>query len=183
MPLTPLHFGPSSAISLPLHKYLDVPVFLLVNVLIDVEPIAVMIFNLNYPLHGFIHTFLFGALLGVLFAFVAFLAKDAIQKFMKITHFPYEPNLYKMIAAGTLGALLHVFLDSIYHGDIQPFFPVMVNPFYELISQDDLERFCSYAFMLAIGFYFIGICYLRHQGKKERELDNYGEEISKMLNT
>lgn len=36
---------------------------------------------------------------------------------------PYEPKLLKMILSGILGAWLHVFVDSLYHWDVQAFWP------------------------------------------------------------
>lgn len=52
MPFTPLHFGPHACVALPLRRRVDLPVFLLTNVVVDVEPLLVLTFNLNYPLHG-----------------------------------------------------------------------------------------------------------------------------------
>ena len=80
MPFTPFHLGPSASISLPLHKYLDVPLFLLANFIIDLEPFIVMIFNLNYPLHGYCHTFLIGSIIGCLGGFIGYLLKDIKSK-------------------------------------------------------------------------------------------------------
>jgi hypothetical protein len=39
MPFTPCHFGPSACIALPLNRWIDLPVFLLANVAIDIEPL------------------------------------------------------------------------------------------------------------------------------------------------
>ncbi|MHC4299546.1 MAG: hypothetical protein ACYS7Y_19890 [Planctomycetota bacterium] len=36
MPFTPYHFGPSGCVGLILRKWIDVPVFVLTNVIIDI---------------------------------------------------------------------------------------------------------------------------------------------------
>ena len=56
MPFTPYHFGPHATVALPLHRYLDVFVFVGANVVVDLEPLLVLTFHLNYPLHGYCHT-------------------------------------------------------------------------------------------------------------------------------
>ena len=62
MPFTPFHFGPSATIAFPLRGKIDIPVFILANVAIGIEPLTVMILNLSYPLHGYAHSFLGGGL-------------------------------------------------------------------------------------------------------------------------
>ena len=58
MPFTPFHFGPSAVIVLPLNRYIDIPAFLLANIAVDIEPLAVMSLSLSYPLHGYAHSIL-----------------------------------------------------------------------------------------------------------------------------
>ena len=41
MPFTPYHFGPSGFFGLALKKWIDLPVFLLANVIIDVEVLLI----------------------------------------------------------------------------------------------------------------------------------------------
>ena len=45
MPFTPYHFGPHGCVGLVLKRYLDLPVFMLANVAVDLEPLAVMVFR------------------------------------------------------------------------------------------------------------------------------------------
>ena len=44
MPFTPFHFGAHACIAIPLRKIIDIPVFILSNIIIDIEPLIVMIF-------------------------------------------------------------------------------------------------------------------------------------------
>ena len=71
MPFTPYHFGPSGFVGLALRRWLDVPVFVLANVVVDLEPLVVVLFGLDYPLHGYVHTFLGGTVVALLWALLA----------------------------------------------------------------------------------------------------------------
>lgn len=103
MPFTPLHFGPHACVALPLRRYVDLPVFLLTNVVVDVEPLLVLTFNLNYPLHGYCHTLLIGGLLGLLLGTIAFAFRGVFAA-VRLARLPYEPSLGKMVIAGVAGA-------------------------------------------------------------------------------
>ena len=66
MSFTPFHLGPALGLGLPLRRYLHVPTFLAASVVVDVEPLLVLVLGLDYPLHGYLHTFLFASLTGLL---------------------------------------------------------------------------------------------------------------------
>ena len=68
MPFTPYHPGPGLFVGLLFLGFIDFPTFLVASVIVDVEPLLVLAFNLNYPLHGFFHSFLGGTLVAVPFA-------------------------------------------------------------------------------------------------------------------
>ncbi len=65
MPFTPYHLGPALFLGLIFLSFIDFPTFLVASVIVDVEPFLVLILNLNYPLHGFFHSFLGGTLVAV----------------------------------------------------------------------------------------------------------------------
>ncbi len=83
MPFTPFHFGSHATVALPLRKYIDIPVFIGANIVVDVEPLLVMAFNLNYPLHGYCHTFLVGGLLGLAWGVAVDPFRSFIEKMMR----------------------------------------------------------------------------------------------------
>jgi hypothetical protein len=43
-------FCPHACVALPLRRWIDVPVFIGANVVIDIEPLLVRLFRLNIPL-------------------------------------------------------------------------------------------------------------------------------------
>ena len=55
MPFTPYHFGPSGFVGLLLRRWIDVPVFIAANVLIDIEVIADQYIQPGWPVHQVFH--------------------------------------------------------------------------------------------------------------------------------
>lgn len=154
MPFTPFHFGPAGTVALIGKKYLDLPAFVLVNVVIDIEPLLVMVFRLNYPLHGYCHTFLISSLIGGLFAIALYSCRRFTSKIMNILKFPYEANFRRIFFSSIFGVWFHVFLDGIIYVDIRPFYPLSINPLYGLISAPLLYSICSVLFIPAVCLYF-----------------------------
>jgi membrane-bound metal-dependent hydrolase YbcI (DUF457 family) len=166
MPFTPYHFGPAALIVLPLKKWIDIPVFVLANVVVDFEPLAVMVFQLNYPLHGYFHAFLFGGIVGLMWGFVAYLLfRPVFRPVMKFFRLPYQPTLLKMMLSGLLGIWLHVFIDSVSHPDVNPLWPVMGNPFYAVVGYQTLILLCEISLIAAIVIYS-AIAVIRRQKEK-----------------
>lgn len=161
MPFTPFHFGPSACLSLPLRRYIDVPVFILANVVIDTEPLLVMIFNFSYPLHGLAHTFAGAAIIGLCFGFTAFFAKEFIEPIMKKTlRLRYTASLKKYTTSAILGSWFHVLLDSPLYIDIRPFYPFSdINPFLGIIRGDLMYKICAYAFIPAMVVYVLMVIF------------------------
>ncbi len=153
MPFTPLHFGPHACVALPLRRYVDLPVFLLANVVVDIEPLLVLTFNLSYPLHGYCHTLLIGGLLGFLLATIAFPFRGVLRAAMRRARLPYEPSFMKMAIAGVAGAWLHVLFDATIYHEIDLFWPIYGNPLYGLSSYQALSRLCLACFIPAFAIY------------------------------
>ena len=150
MPFTPFHFGPAALIGLPLKRWIDIPVFVLANVVVDFEPLAVMVFRLDYPLHGYFHTFLFGGLFGLLWGLAAYPFKPVLRFLMGIFGLPYQPTLFKMMMSGMLGIWLHVFIDSFLYKEMNPFCPIMGNPFHAIVRYQTVFLICEISLVIAI---------------------------------
>lgn len=153
MPFTPYHFGPHACVSLPLHRYLDVPVFVGANIVVDVEPLLVMALNLSYPLHGYVHTLLIGGLVGFAWATVAYPLRHPIGKLMCLLRLPYAPTYVKMVVSGVLGAWLHVLFDAPLYRDIRPFYPAEANPLFQCLSPRVVYGICAACFVPALAMY------------------------------
>ena len=112
MPITPLHLAAGFPAQSWLKEKFSMKAFIATNILIDVEPAAVMYLGLNYPLHGAIHSLIgatiVAALVGLLFSLI-------------------WKGLPKQVIAAWVGALFgawsHIFLDALVHTDVQPLWP------------------------------------------------------------
>ncbi|OPX99403.1 MAG: hypothetical protein A4E62_00162 [Syntrophorhabdus sp. PtaU1.Bin002] len=154
MPFTPFHFGPSATVAIPLYNKIDVFVFILANLIIDIEPLIVMTNNLHYPLHGYIHTFIGAITLGFLWGITVWILCTPIKTFMKdVFRFPFNPSKNKMILSGILGGCFHVLLDSPLYSDIKPFYPSAYNPMFGLIGHSLMYTLCTIFFVPAIALY------------------------------
>lgn len=115
MPLTPLHL----AVGLPIRKFASIKAFILINILIDLEVVAVMFFNMErqgYNLHTAGHTFSGASYLAI---------------FTLLVGIPYRRGFMSWCYGTFLGAYSHLLLDGLVHWDVQPFFPFIVgNPIY-----------------------------------------------------
>jgi membrane-bound metal-dependent hydrolase YbcI (DUF457 family) len=155
MPFTPYHFGPSGFLGLTLRKWLDVPVFVLANVIVDIEVLVIRLLGFRWPAHRYFHTLLIGAAVGAIWGIAAYPLRYFFEKMMRILRIPYQTGFWKMVISGVLGVWLHVALDAIYHRDVQLFWPSKAKPLYGLISQGWIEDICAVLFLAAIILYAI----------------------------
>lgn len=154
MPFTPFHFVPSACVSLPLHRYLDVPIFIGANVVVDFEPLIVMKCGLDYPVHGYCHTLPIGGLIGCVLGILAYPCRNLIGSAMSMIRLPYSPALGKMVLSGMLGVWLHVLFDSVLYIDIRPLYPFNMNPVLGLLSSQTVYLICAVCFAPALVLYF-----------------------------
>lgn len=169
MPFTPYHFGPSAFIGLILRKWLDVPVFVLANIIVDLEVAIVRVFELRWPIHRYAHTLLLGAVLGMLWGIAAYPLRHFFGKIMQILRLPYQTGFWKMVVSGVLGVWLHVIIDAIYHPDVRIFWPNRATPLWRLISQEQVKIACiGFLVAAAVLYAFMAASYIK-QNKIERE--------------
>lgn len=149
MPFTPLHFGPSGFFGLTLRRWIDLPVFLLANVAVDVE---VLIFR-HSPIHRYAHTLLIGAAVGALWGLAAYPLRNLFKSIMEAFGLPYKTGFFKMLTSGVLGVWLHVLIDAVYHFDVRPLWPFRKTSLNFMIS-----RYFGYPPADVIKGYVIAVC-------------------------
>ncbi len=115
----------------------NVPTIIISSVIIDIEPLLVLILGLNYPLHGFFHTFLGSSFFAV---FLSVFMKRILK----------NEKTSKILLSSFLGVYLHIIFDSPLYADIKPFYPLNFNPLYGIISVGKVYSLCI--FLFAIGF-------------------------------
>jgi len=139
VPFTPYHFGPAAFLGLVFRKWLDIPVFVLANVVIDFEVLVVGWMDLGRPTHRYLHTLLGAAVAGAVWGLAAYPLRPLFRWGMRLMHVDYEPKLWTMVISGVLGGCLHVVIDAFYHYDVRPFRPFSKVQLWR-ISWDSLGR-------------------------------------------
>ena len=146
--------------------------FLLANVIIDVE---VLFAPALYPHRNWHwHTFLFGGIVGAVCGAVLYLAKPVrlvFERIMRLLRVRYRPCLVGMVLGGMAGGWMHVFVDSFYHYDVEPFWPKTGNPFYRFartgavkITTGRIEIICIAFFVFAVILYAAAVrSFLKHK--------------------
>jgi len=161
MPVTPYHFGPSGFIGLVFRKWLDFPVFVLANVIVDVEVLVVMLFNLGWPRHRYCHTLLIGAAVGALWGLAAYPLRNLFKKIMQLFHIPYKTSLPKMVISGILGLWLHILIDGAYHFDVKILWPNKIISIWRIIhrhlGQGKIETICLIFFLAGLVPYIFAV--------------------------
>jgi hypothetical protein len=168
MPLPIYHLGPSAFFGLTLRKWLDVPVFILANVVVDIEVLFIRLSGSGGPFHRYTHTLLLGAIAGAVWGIAAYPLRHIFEKIMRMLLIPYQTGLRKMILSGILGVWLHVVIDAVYHWDVRIFWPSNVKPLWNLINQKQVEIVCiGFLVAAAIAYAFTATSYLK--GKKQTQ--------------
>jgi hypothetical protein len=153
MPYTPYHFGPSSLIGLLLRKWIDFPVFVLVNIAIDLEILIVEILRPRHFVPRYAHTLLLGAAAGILWGIVAYFFRGFFKWIMDKIQLPYKTSIRKMIFSGIIGAWVHILIDGLYRSDVRLFWPSkLINPL-NRFSKREVELFCVLCFIAAFAVY------------------------------
>jgi membrane-bound metal-dependent hydrolase YbcI (DUF457 family) len=167
MPFTPYHLGPSSWIGLLLFKIFDFPTLLIASVIVDVEPFCVFFFNVTWPLHGILHSFLGGSIVAILISIILYLLRSKVKKIMAFFRLVQHSSFKKILWTSFFGVYFHILLDLPLYGDIKPFYPIESNPFYGLFSSQQIYLFCSLSFLIGILFYLIRLLVIKRQKRGE----------------
>lgn len=157
MPYTPFHFGPSGFIALVLRKWIDPAVFVLANVIVDIEVLVIILLGIGWPRHRYCHTLLIGAAVGIVWGLATYPLRNFFKKIMQIFHISYKTGFWKMLVSGVLGAWFHVVIDAIYHEDVRMFWPSDAKPLHTLLTQQQVNIICTIFFIPAIILYILAV--------------------------
>jgi membrane-bound metal-dependent hydrolase YbcI (DUF457 family) len=61
--------------------------------------------------------------------------------------------LKPFMVAGILGTTLHILLDSPLYVDIQPFYPIRMNPFYNPVLSSEIYILCVWLAIAGVAYY------------------------------
>lgn len=164
MPFTPFHFGPSAVVGMPLRRYLDLPALLLANIAMDIEPLLVILFNLDYPLHGIAHSFVgatgVGLVLGLVLSFCKRPVTTVMERWLRLSYTTSTPQL---VVSSIVGCWLHVVLDGFIYPVMRPLYPLEGNPFLIGLGDGTVYFLCGVSFLPALGIYYVLV---RREGRK-----------------
>lgn len=151
MPITPFHFGPGILIKSVSPRRFSWTMFALSNMAIDLEPISYFLLT-GDPAHRHLHTYFGATLLALACArwgrslcertlrFWNSRLSSAQSRWLSVAPSIDMPTA---VLSALLGTWSHVFLDSIMHADIQPWWPFSVgNGLRGLLSLDQLHVLC-----------------------------------------
>ncbi len=156
MPFTPVHMGPGLLIKGILQSSFSLMVFGWTQIVMDIQPLIIMIIGHGH-VHGFTHTYL-GAILIAIFAALTgkYLSEIGLKILGTSSENPIKILWWVCFLSAFMGSFSHVFLDSIMHIDVEPFFPVtLANQFYGIISITTLHKICLYSGLLGAVIYYI----------------------------
>ena len=173
MPFTPYHFGPSGFIGLVFGKWIDLPVIILANVIVDVEVLVIRILGLGWPAHRYCHTLLIGAVVGALWGIAAYPLRHYFKKMMRVFYIPYKTSLIKMIISGILGIWLHVLIDGAYHSDVRMFWPFNKMGLWQMLhehtTKGQIETICMLFFIAAFVVYILAVTVFRRNWVRDNK--------------
>ncbi len=175
MPYPPYHLGASGFFGLLFRRWLDVPVFVLANVIVDLDVLADHAFAPGWPVHQFLHfhTLMIGAGVGIAWGLTVYFIRPVRRFFqwaMKLLGMPYKATAVKAAVSGLVGVWLHVFIDNLYHYDVQLVWPSRAKPLLRLlrqnhirVSQQQIEYACIVFAIAAVLLYIMDIIRTRRK--------------------
>ncbi|MCW4051252.1 MAG: hypothetical protein NWE89_16125 [Candidatus Bathyarchaeota archaeon] len=167
MPFTPLHLGPGLLVALVLYPLLDLPTLLLATIILDIEPLLVLLLNLPQPLHGPYHSLTVSTMPALAIAIVMYFARRYTEPYMERIRLPQKTHAKHYVAGALVGVWLHVLMDAVLYPEMTLIYPFQWNPLLGLISPDLMIRFSLISFPLAIIVYLLTVTLMKLvQGKK-----------------
>ena len=136
MPFTPFHLGPALLICCTIKRRIHPLTIFVSSVIVDIEPLVVLVLSLRGPLHGYTHTLMFAIVGGSILGYVMFMLESALalSKKMLPSILRGETGVWECVTAGIIGIALHVLLDAPLYSDIRPLYPLDYNPLYGAVS-------------------------------------------------
>jgi len=149
VPFTPYHFGPALLIGILLFPYIDFATVVVASVILDLEPLVVIIFGLPMPLHSFFHTYLGATIVAIVLSLGIYPFRKYLNKFVSFFGLTQESSFRHIISASIIGTYFHVLLDSFLYAEMNPFFPLLGNPFLGILAE-------GFVYTLCLVFAFVG---------------------------
>ena len=166
VPFTPFHLGPSLLVGLLVFPLLYLPAFLIGSVIVDVEPLGFLLLGLPVQ-HLFFHTFIGATVSAVVLSLIILPFRGVLESLMEKIHLPQTTTPIQLTGAALLGAYSHVVLDAFLYPEMQPFWPLLGNPFLGLVASSTVYLFCSVCFICAIIVFAFQVWRINHRRRND----------------
>ena len=151
MPFTAYHLGPGAAIKAIMPRHFSFSVFCLAQIVTDCET-GYHLVRGEWPLHRWLHTYAGASVVAGLCVLIGRPFRRAAVRlwhlwrsapFKRYLSVSDDTSFVSTVMGAFLGTYSHVFLDSLMHGDIEPFWPwSTANPLYHFINIFVLHALC-----------------------------------------
>ncbi|RJE77265.1 hypothetical protein BGP78_09435 [Pseudoalteromonas sp. MSK9-3] len=155
MPFTPIHMGPALLVKPILAGNFSLMVFGWTQIVIDLQPLYVLLTG-EGQLHGITHTYLGAIIIAMISAITGkYLSEFAFKITKPLHHSAVSVIKWRVaFASALIGSVSHVFLDSIMHYDMAPFYPFSTyNGLLGVTSLKSLHLFCLYSGLVGACLY------------------------------
>ena len=142
MPFTPYHFGPAFLIGVLLFPFIDFATIVVASVILDLEPLAVILFNLPMPLHAFFHTYLGATIVAIILSVGIYPFRKYLNEIVAFFGLRQESSFRHIFPASIIGTYSHVLLDSFLYVEMNPLFPLLGNPFVGFLAFGFVYNLC-----------------------------------------
>jgi len=105
MPFTPYHFGPGLLVGVLLFPFIDLSTVIAASVILDLEPLSVLLLDLPLPLHGFFHTYLGATIVAFLLAIAIWPFRGYLNKIVSIFGMHQESSFRHILPATSYSIL------------------------------------------------------------------------------
>lgn len=166
MPFTPYHFGPGLLLGVVLLPFVDLSTIIIASVILDLEPLTVLMLQLPLPFHGFFHTYLGATIIACVLSLTIYPFRGYLNKLVSIFGLHQESSFRQIFPASIIGTCSHVFLDSFLYAEMNPFFPLIGNPFLGLFQLVFVYNICIFFGILGIGVYLLRIIYNQYKPRQ-----------------
>jgi len=155
MPFTPIHMGPGIFIKALLQGSFSLMVFGWTQIIMDIQPLVVLITGEGH-LHGFSHTYIGASILAIVSALSGkYLSQIGLVILGISKEKPIKIIWSVAFLSAFIGSFSHVYLDSIMHTDVEPFYPfTLVNQIHGMVSVSTLHKICMYSGLIGAAIYY-----------------------------
>ncbi|MHA1615201.1 MAG: hypothetical protein ACTSYJ_10175, partial [Candidatus Thorarchaeota archaeon] len=160
------HFGPGLLLGVVLLPFVDLSTIIIASVILDLEPLTVLMLQLPLPFHGFFHTYLGATIVACVLSLAIFPFRGYLNKIVSIFGLHQESSFRQIFPASIIGTYSHVLLDSILYAEMNPFFPLIGNPFLGLFQLVFIYNICIFFGIVGFGVYLLRILYNQYKPRQ-----------------